>query len=941
MSEALPELFARAFELDDAGRRALVNDVLGRDPALGAELALLLEGAGETGSPLDRAPWRPDVEPVGLDQRLPERVGPYRIVRELGRGGMGRVFLAEEETEDFKRAVALKVIDRPAFDDDAVRRFRDEVRILSSLEHPGIARFLAGGRAPDGTWFLALELVEGEDLLTWARARELDVRARVALFVTVLDAVRFAHARGVVHRDLKPGHLLIDRDGRPRLLDFGISKLVDPDTRQSLALTRTESRALTPAYASPEQFRGEPVTTASDVYALGTILYELVAGRRPFAGDQGSAVALERAVLGTDPEPPSTAARQVASGPSKRDAKAPGVMPRTAISRDIDEICLKALRKTPHERYADAGELAADLRRYLAGEPVEARRGSQRYRLARFAQRNRAPLAIAGALLVAVVAVWSAVDAERRAAVAVAEPPAPRPFPFSAIGNAPIADLRRAFADSPGSVDAGAALVLGLTRADQFDEARLILARLRQIPGDEQHPLTDYADASLAMDMDEPQRALVLFTRARDRAIAQGRGDLVAQIRASRGRLLATIGQRDEARLEMEFASREFETAGDHASLSRVLNDLAIEDLQQGKLDEGQTLLERAVVEARAAGTTPGTMLGNLAALAVFRGRPDRAEVIARELVEARRQTSNRRQLGGGLLTLAEALHDLGRAVEAQAAIDESIALLRETEHLAWLPMALFLRGAADIQAARFDRIDATVAELETIAATAGGYVAMANAHYLRAFASGARGETSAMRDSFATARQLKFQNGDLDQVASGDADEAQHELRAGNLVEARRAAVLADSRLPATASDGQPAFMAAAVRASIDAREGKAEAARRGLAGLGEGSARSPSVSRRLAYLEARAAIAKAEGRLVEAKSDLQTAIRAAAQANRRLPALDLGLDLAELDSAVVTGGGLAAAKSLAAEAEALGLRGLAARARALATQVPRPRDK
>ena len=286
----------------------------------------------------------------------------------------------------------------------------------------------------------------------------------------MLDAVRFAHERGVVHRDLKPGHLLIDREGRPRLLDFGISKLVDPETNQSLALTRTESRALTPAYASPEQFRGEPVTPASDVYALGTILYELLAGRRPFAGDQGSAVALERAVLGTDPEPPSTAARQVASALPGRDPKAPRALPFAVLTRDLDAICLKALRKAPLERYADAGELAADLRRYLAGQPVAARRGGRRYRLARFAQRNRAPLAVAGALLVAVVALWAAVDAGRRAEVALPEPPAPRPFPFTGIGSLPLDELRRDFVESPASAEAGAALVLGLAKADQFDE---------------------------------------------------------------------------------------------------------------------------------------------------------------------------------------------------------------------------------------------------------------------------------------------------------------------------------------------------------------------------------------------------------------------------------------------------------------------------------------
>ena len=468
--------------------------------------------------------------------------------------------------------------------------------------------------------------------------------------------------------------------------------------------------------------------------------------------------------------------------------------------------------------------------------------------------------------------------------------------------------------------------MLGLAKADQFDEARLILARLRQIPGEEQHPLTDYADASLAMDVEEPQRALVLFTRARDGAIARGRGDLVAQIRASRGRLLATMGQRDEAASEMELAAKEFEIAGDHASLSRVLNDLAIEDLQQGKLDEGQALLERAVAEARIAGTTPGTMLGNLASLAVFRGQPDRAETLASELVEERRRTGNRRQLGGGLLTLAEPLHDLGRTAEARAALDESIALLRETGHLAWLPFALYQRGVADLQAARFEPIDATVAELESIAAAAGGYVAMANAHYLRALAAGERGEMAAMRGSFAVARQLKLQNGDLDQVASGDAAEAQLELRAGNWEEARRAAERAGGGLPVAAVDGEPAFFATAVEVCLDAREGKPEAARRGLARLGESSARSPSVGRRMVFLQARAALAAAEGRQAEARDDLRTAIEVAVSAERKVQELELSLDLVELERAAGGASGVSrSAKSLAAEAETLGLGALA----------------
>lgn len=940
MPADLPELFERAIELDGAGRKALIEEVAGRDRELAEELALLLASSGETGSPLDRAPWRPDGEPENSDRPLPERIGPYRIVRELGRGGMGRVFLAEEETDDFKRAVALKVIDRPDGDSEAVRRFRDEVRILSSLEHPGIARFLAGGRAADGTWFLALELVEGQDLISYARERGLSVRSRVELFVAVLDAVRFAHARGVVHRDLKPGHLLIDREGRPRLLDFGISKLVDPDARQSLALTRTESRALTPAYASPEQFRREPVTPAADVYALGTVLYELLAGRRPFAAKQSSAMDLERAVLETDPDPPSTAARRLVEESSASAGGARKAPRRLELERDLDEICLRALRKSALERYADAGEMAADLRRYLAGQPVAARRGGRRYRLGRLVRRHRAALAISAALLVAVAALWAAVAARQRAAAVAPEPPTPRPFPYSDIGNFPVEELRRAFEAAPGSAEAGAALVLGLARAQQFDEARVILARLRQIPEEEQNPLTDYADGVLALGREEPQRALVLLTRARDGALARGRGDLVAQVRAARGRLLSTLGQRAEGRAEMELAQREFESAADHASLSRVLNDLGLDDLQQGRLDEGQARLERAVVEARAAGKTPGTMLANLASLAVFRGRPDQAEGIAREVVEIRRAAGNRRQLGAGLAVLAEALFDLGRPAEFAAAIEEAIALMREGDQLDWLSQALLIRGVADIRAARLDRIEESVRELESIGTSAGGYLALANAHFLRAAVADARGEVAAMREGFAASRRLKVQNGDLDQVATGDAAEAQAELRAGNLAAARRSAERVEGQFEASVGDGEPAFLAIAVQAGVAAREGDAEAARKDLDRLGAGSALSPSVSRRLAFLAARAALAKAQGRPGDARSDLQVAIEAAGAAGRRTEALELELELAGLDAGAPAGRVAARSpEAIAAEAEMLGLTGLAKRALARAAHRPRSR--
>ncbi len=263
--ERLQELYLEAAGLDAAGRARFLATVARDAPDLARELERLLAHPESTPSPIDGSARRAmGAAADAPSEGAPERVGRYRIRRELGRGGMGRVFLAEEESEHFRRTVALKLIHDPGPNAEAVRRFRDEVRILASLEHPGIARFLDGGASPEGIWYLALEYVDGHDLLDHARAAGLAVRERVELFAAVVEAVAYAHGRGVVHRDLKPSNVMVGSDGRPRLLDFGISKLIDAGAEAG-ATTATDWRPLTPAYASPEQLLGERASPRSDV----------------------------------------------------------------------------------------------------------------------------------------------------------------------------------------------------------------------------------------------------------------------------------------------------------------------------------------------------------------------------------------------------------------------------------------------------------------------------------------------------------------------------------------------------------------------------------------------------------------------------------------------------------------------------------------------------
>ena len=345
------------------------------------------------------------------------RVGPFRLLREIGRGGMGTVWLAERADGQFAQQVAIKLI-RSGWDAaDGQARFRAERQILAGLTHPNIARLIDGGVDGEDRPWLALEYVDGVDLRTYCERAGLGVAARLRLFLIVCAAVAHAHARLIVHRDLKPSNLLVTPAGEVKLLDFGIAKLIDgADAGVSAA------RVFTPEYAAPEQVRGEPVTTAVDVHALGLLLYELLTGRRPYRLERSTPAAYERAILDQEPARPSQAVLQ-ADG----DTGAP-VSPRLhrALRGDLDAIVLKALRKDPAHRYASVAELAADLEHHLAGRPVTARRGGWRYRAGRFVRRHALAAGLAAAAVLALAAgltaaLWQAAEARAQRDLARSE----------------------------------------------------------------------------------------------------------------------------------------------------------------------------------------------------------------------------------------------------------------------------------------------------------------------------------------------------------------------------------------------------------------------------------------------------------------------------------------------------------------------------------------
>jgi len=351
------------------------------------------------------------------------RIGPYRLVRHLGEGGMAEVWMAQRDDGAFQRTVAIKLLFRNAGStqrDSFAQRFARERDILASLDHPHIAGLHDAGVTPAGQPWLALEYVEGQTLTRWCDTQRLSVDARVRLFRQVLLAVQHAHANLVIHRDLKPGNILVTTQGEVRLLDFGIAKLMEADggALAETELTRMAGRPMTPNYAAPEQLLGQPLTTACDVYALGVVLYELLCGERPYELKLASAAQLEQSILEVEPRGPSRRALTEAVVEARGTTS---VALRKTLSSDLDAIVLRALAKQPSERYGSVEAFRADLDHWLAGEPVEARAPSAAYRVSKFVGRHRWAVALsAGAVLsligVTVVAVVMGLQAREDSA---------------------------------------------------------------------------------------------------------------------------------------------------------------------------------------------------------------------------------------------------------------------------------------------------------------------------------------------------------------------------------------------------------------------------------------------------------------------------------------------------------------------------------------------
>ncbi|MFA5940136.1 MAG: serine/threonine-protein kinase [Sinimarinibacterium sp.] len=649
------QLLDLALGLPEPEREPRVRAACGTDAALCAEVLSLLRAERSLGAfmePVERRGTAADA-PAADGQRL----GAWRIMRLLGRGGMGEVYLVERADGQFAQHAALKIAGTRVAQDSA--RFYAERQILAALTHPGIARLLDGGLSADDRPFMVMEYVEGADLMRHCAQRAAGLDERLRLFGAVCEATAYAHRHLVVHRDLKPGNILVSADGQPKLLDFGVAKLLDP-ARPAGELT--QSLRLTPTYAAPEQLEGGATTTATDVYALGVILYELLTGAPPWRlSELPLASAISRVLL-DEPPPPSRAVQPALA--------ACGIVART-LRGDLDAIVGKALRREPEKRYASAGELLADLQRHARGEPVTARAQSLRYVASRFVRRHRIAVGAGAAVIVALVAglalsltFYVQARAERdRAEVAARTAQAVNDFlnrdllASARLDRAPTRDLtlRELLDSAAAQVD------------DRFAAEPETALRVHE----------SIADSYLNLSMYEAsrrhrERALALAERlhGRDSDVALELIAKLGTISGMQGRYTQSLALLDEARRGLERRHG----PGD-ARLITLRVDAADTafgaGLFQRAIDELGGLLDTPAQNALLSAEDRLDALGRLGSFHMWNGDLARAEALQRESAEGREKLLGPDHLATAVsrLGLALVLIERGALVEAEALV--------------------------------------------------------------------------------------------------------------------------------------------------------------------------------------------------------------------------------------------------------------------------------
>jgi serine/threonine protein kinase/Tfp pilus assembly protein PilF len=698
--------------------------------------------------------WEQLSAEVDLRSALPpgSRLGSYAVVKEIGRGGMGAVYLAERADGQFQQTVALKVLKPGMETEEVLRRFAQERQILASLQHASIARLYDGGVTDDGRPYLVMEHVLGLPIDAFCDQRQLPVEERLELFVKVGEAVQQAHRGLVVHRDLKPTNILVTASSEVKLLDFGIAKLIDPGAGlETVSATRTTARVMTPEYASPEQVRGEAVTTASDIYQLGLLLYELLTGLRARRLRDRSLAELERAVSNTLPTSPSAALRAgVAVDDAGNGAWSPvtaGRLRRTSPERlrkrlrgDLDMIVLKALRQEPERRYATVERMVEDVRRHLAGLPIRARPDTLAYRTGKFVRRHGRGVAAAGVAALVIVALVSfytfRLAAERDRARREADKAARVSELLTSLftGADPYGDREKGEPTLRGLLDAGVERTRQELAGQPETQAELftVLGRVYERLGlhDKARPLLEDALAigrrsagagRLAQSLND------LGVLRRNQGDWRGAAALLDEALAMRRRLfgnehqdvavtlveLARVyddqgsSERAETLHREALAIRRKVLGGEHRETATSLNDLGVLLWERGDLEGAEPLLRQShAINKKALGPEHANVasnLGNLALLLEDKGEHAAAEALFREALALDRRTLGEKHPSTVIVlnNLAHPLREQGKYAEATASLEEALRITRSTLGHEHPRVATFLANLARVHLAR------------------------------------------------------------------------------------------------------------------------------------------------------------------------------------------------------------------------------------------------
>lgn len=669
----IEQIYAAVLDAPEQERPSVLASQCGVDTALRVEVESLLSHAGSMGGFLSTPVMgsafalASAFEERDGDDLIGKTIGAYSVLSRVASGGMGSVYKAARTGADFEQVVALKVVKRGMDSEEILRRFRRERQTLASLSHPNIARLYDGGITPDGRPYIAMEFVDGTPLDAYCRGRRLSLRSRLMLFEKVCSAVGAAHRSLIVHRDLKPANILVTPQGEPKLLDFGIAAVLTP--AGTTALTAPTERRLTPDYASPEQVQGGPIGTASDVYSLGAILYELITGARAhiFAGH--SSAEIERVIREVIPPAPSV---RVAS---ERDEHAS--LGETSIGKlarhltgDLDTIVMTALRKEPERRYAGVELLALDIRSYLEDRPIAARPDTLGYRATKFIRRNTAAcaagLVVTGVILGSTIVVW------RQAQIAKQE----RDAAFEARDQSEevVAFFEQMLAAAdPKGLGRNATIkavvdqtALGLLA--QFGDRPVILARLRSAIGRTYMALGLLDEASFEL---EAARAI------RERELPADHHDRIESLKELSELRFAQRRLEEAESLARETLARHREQRGeDNHDTAEAWNNLGAILRARGNLVEAEQALTRAIEIYRAARRPPLALsdaINNLAGVWIARGELGRAEALL-----DRARLLREHALDRGHVLRAQSLHNLGQVAVLLNKVDEGRRLLSE-----------------------------------------------------------------------------------------------------------------------------------------------------------------------------------------------------------------------------------------------------------------------